>query len=408
MALKRIHLTEQQFRTLLSEASWAFHSGKDHDGTPYKSENRYMCYHETGQFGSGTYFSTYNTPYEHRDYMSKYGDDIDPEKENFVEIGDGVYRVNMSLYQNLYRVYSEQQGDVLHTMLGDLNGFFGKISSGGDNTLKNARYDNARLYQRISANARYLRLKCPSYMELTRMAQKHTTEGGKQSFSTVFMEYNGFNGVNVSGIGKFDNSKHGSVIYDLSKVSNDIVEVGPAEKGYIGNVNGGSHTNSVAYNLIGSDSEKAKADSLKGDVPYYDINEKDTLRVVKNLVASGREFDLDAVVRRYGKSRHVMSYLLKMAINGKINQENFLTSDKICDYIVSNNLYQFLDYEVNTYLEVSQPYRYQSFLIKFLEKYYWEADTPQEREAYCNKLISMMHRPLSKREQLYVSEYVED
>lgn len=103
-----------------------------------------------------------------------------------------------------------------------------------------------------------------------------------------------------------------------------------------------------------------------------------------------------------------MSYLLKMALNGKIDQENFLTSDKICDYIVANNLYQFLDYEVNTYLEVSQPYRYQSFLIKFLEKYYWEADTPKERKEYCNKLLSMMHRPLSKREQRYVSEYVED
>jgi hypothetical protein len=37
------------------------------------------------------------------------------------------------------------------------------------------------------------------------------------------MEYNGYNGVNVSGIEAYDNTTHGSVIYDLSKVDS-IVE----------------------------------------------------------------------------------------------------------------------------------------------------------------------------------------
>ena len=45
------------------------------------------------------------------------------------------------------------------------------------------------------------------------------------SFSTKIMEMNGFNGVNVSGIPEFDNTLHGSVIYDVNKVSKDIVPV---------------------------------------------------------------------------------------------------------------------------------------------------------------------------------------
>jgi hypothetical protein len=38
------------------------------------------------------------------------------------------------------------------------------------------------------------------------------------SFSTRIMEYNGYNGVNVSNVKGYDNTLHGSVIYDMSKI----------------------------------------------------------------------------------------------------------------------------------------------------------------------------------------------
>ena len=41
------------------------------------------------------------------------------------------------------------------------------------------------------------------------------------------MEWNGFNGVNVSGVEYYDNTKHGSVIYDLSKTDTEMEEISP-------------------------------------------------------------------------------------------------------------------------------------------------------------------------------------
>ena len=41
----------------------------------------------------------------------------------------------------------------------------------------------------------------------------------KSSFSTRIMEYNDYNGVNVSNVPGYDNTTHGSVIYDMSKLS---------------------------------------------------------------------------------------------------------------------------------------------------------------------------------------------
>ena len=44
------------------------------------------------------------------------------------KISDGVYRVDFDLYKNLFRVFSEEQGDILHTMCSNLNGFYHKVS----------------------------------------------------------------------------------------------------------------------------------------------------------------------------------------------------------------------------------------------------------------------------------------
>ena len=273
---KKVYISDKQCG-MISESEWNFHFGKNHNGKPYGSDSRFsMAGRETGHFGSGTYFSTYRGTYDNR------GDEIDRRNDernmnpNFIAIDGGLYRVDFDLYKNLYRVWSKKQGDVLYTMLSDLNHMFYRIISGNS-------YDNSDLYQRIMANADGLGLRCPSYYELTRMAQRHE---GVQSFSTLFMEYNGYNGVNVSGIDYYDNTKHGSVIYDLSKVNDDMEEVTPKElySGY----KDSSYDNTVVQGYGGN----PRIEALKGEyIDWYnklnDMSLSSALRLLKNYTSSG-------------------------------------------------------------------------------------------------------------------------
>jgi len=51
-------------------------------------------------------------------------------------------------------------------------------------------------------------------------------EFDRRSMSTRIMEYNGYNGVNTSGVPALDNTTYGSVIYDMQKINTDFVPVG--------------------------------------------------------------------------------------------------------------------------------------------------------------------------------------
>ena len=168
-----------------------------------------------------------------------------------------------------------------------------------------ANYNNAINYQIISRNAEALNLKCPSYYKLTRMAQEHGKDKDAiQSFSTLFMELNGYNGVNVSGIEYYDNTLHGSVIYDLSKVNTDMEEVSP--KSLLLGLET-IHMITIASKGYGDEI----ADSLNGEyINWYDeINKmpvSHAMRVLKNYTDSGhllnaftvRKFDED-LQKRY-------------------------------------------------------------------------------------------------------------
>jgi hypothetical protein len=84
-------------------------------------------------------------------------------------------------------------------------------------------------YPRINHNLQLLGLKLPPYKEYIAMIKKAADDIAnswgdeenrnfdRRSLSTRIMEYNGYNGVNVSGVPELDNTTYGSVIYDLSK-----------------------------------------------------------------------------------------------------------------------------------------------------------------------------------------------
>lgn len=214
MKLKQLkHIIREEISKVLNEASYNYHVSKfENDGSfqkPYGGgcDTKYsMSGRGTGHFGSGTYFATFK---EHD--FDKLGEK--DENSPFIQIDDRVYRVDFDFYRNLYRVYDERQGNVLHSMLKYVNSFYYVKSD----------YRSV-LYQKIERSAEYLGLDCPSYRQLISMAEELENDGSRpESFSTVFMEYNGYNGVNVSGVPSFDNTTFGSVIYDLNKTSLESV-----------------------------------------------------------------------------------------------------------------------------------------------------------------------------------------
>ena len=404
---RKVYITPKQYG-VLKESEWNFHFGKEHNGKPYISDNKYqMAGRETGHFGSGTYFSTYKGEFDNRSsVVDKYGDGYGVSNPNFIEVADHIYRVDFDLYKNLYRVRSKRQGDVLYTMLADLNHMFNRITVNGNFYPNRARYDNSDLYQRIKANADGLGLRCPSYYELTRMAQRHE---GVQSFSTLFMEYNGYNGVNVSGVDYYDNTKHGSVIYDLSKVNDDMEEVTPKElySGY----KDSSYDNTVVQGYGGN----PRIEALKGEyIDWYnklnDMSLSSALRLLKNYTSSGEILGYfivsklnEELIKRYLRILFVKKPRGRWSnpiddeiVNGKHDKYWAELIDKC-------GAYYWVNYVPDN--------KYHSMLINLLSAFSWNipwsVNADEERrmkEEYLNKLMSYMQRELTDYEKEYIKE----
>ena len=405
---RKVYITPKQYG-VLKESEWNFHFGKNHNGEPYLSDNkRQMGGRETGHFGSGTYFSTYKGEFDNRSsVVDKYGDGYGVSNPNFIEIADNVYRVDFDLYKNLYRVRSKKQGDILYTMMRNLNNMYNKIAWLGYFNPKSANYDNAENYQIIKRNAKALGLRCPSYFELTRMAQRHE---GIQSFSTVFMEWNGYNGVNVSGVDYYDNTKHGSVIYDLSKVNTDMEEVKP------NNLYTGFKDSSYDDTIVSNGYSDEIFDSLRGD--YFGWYNKlngmplnNALRILKNYTDGGNVLHC-YVVKKLNPDL-IKRYLRMVFVknpNSRWNDpvfEEFINGDDASNYtklIDEYGAYYWVNY-------VPRTKTYNSVLTNLLSNFTWNipwsVNADEERrmkEEYYNKLMSYMQRDLTEYEKQYIRE----
>ncbi len=404
---RKVYIDSNQYG-MLRESEWNFHFGQNHDMRPYVSDPKAsMSNRETGHFGSGTYFSTYKkNAYTSGADVSGYGDTFDVKNPNFIQVGDGIYRVDFDLYKNLYRVRSKVQGDVLYTMCKNLNRFYGKITNGTSHFVpKFARYDNSELYQYIRRNANALGLRCPSYYELTRMAQNHE---GVQSFSTLFMEWNGFNGVNVSGIDYYDNTKHGSVIYDLSKVSDEIHEVDVKIPYLFGSP---SYDNTIAYSEM--DDNDVEISALRGEYLYwqdkinnYPLNK--ALRILKNYTKSDRclsPFKMKEMDDNLLK--HYLGILFRSSEGSNIYYE--IMGDRLKYYaqlIERVGAYYWVNYPSNSYSSILEEllYDYEMHLS-------WDLTHDEEmvlKKEYLDKLLSYMERDLSEDERSYIKSYLEE
>ena len=154
---RKVYINPKQY-SVLKESEWNLHyggydngyGGGGHNMKPHMSDNKHvMVGRDTGHFGSGTYFSTYSFS----DTQSQpLRDSMNNQDPNFIQIGDNVYRVDLDLYKNLYRVRSKKQGDILYTMMKNLNMMYNKICHymGNFEDGSHANYNNAINYQIIS------------------------------------------------------------------------------------------------------------------------------------------------------------------------------------------------------------------------------------------------------------------
>ena len=400
---RKVYINPKQY-SIIKESEWNFHFGKNHNLKPHYSDNkRQMGGRETGHFGSGTYFSTYRDVKD----IDEYGVLNRNQNPNFIEVHDHVYRVDFDLYKNLYRVRSKKQGDILYTMMRNLNNMYNKIAYQGYYNPKNANYDNAENYQIIKRNAEALGLKCPSYFDLTRMAQRHE---GMQSFSTVFMEWNGYNGVNVSGVDYYDNTKHGSVIYDLSKTDTEMEEVQPNSL-FTGYKNT-PYDDTVAMSGYGDE----VVDSLRGEyIGWYNkLNEMPlvkAMRVLKNYTDSGKVLDFYVVKNL---NPELIKRYLRLIF---VKNPNGYWDDPVLDKFVrgdeSKHFAKLID-EYGAYYWINYVPRgktYGSVLINLLNNFAWnigwdvdEAEERKKKEEYLDKLMSYMQRDLTESEKEYIKE----
>jgi glycerol-3-phosphate cytidylyltransferase-like family protein len=323
----KLLISESQLRNIL-ETEYNFHKGGDFKDItniePYGSDTIFrMDGRGTGHFGSGVYFSTYNIErWEKDSSLDEYRkDDGRPE---FIKIKNGVYRVDFDLYKNLFRVRNAIHGDYLFKTLKLANGIF----------YSNINYSNGVLNLSPTLSTRYLILKnnldklglrIPKYRDFIRMMEtaSHNLKDRKdwRSFSTRIMEYNGFNGVNVSGIHLFDNTMHGSVIYDMSKVSNDIVKVND-------NID---FMTDIKDDVVGNWTDK-KIQMLRGEMPYESLNDEDKNYLIKRFPKFIKSYYLDKYFNE--KERKMYYRFLKMKLRNRVIREK--PNDDVIDDIISN------------------------------------------------------------------------
>lgn len=386
----------------ISETDYNYHvtsTNIEGYGKPYASDNRYRMRggRDTGHFGSGTYFSSYNTHSDSRSYEREYGASYKNKNPEFIKIKDGLYRVDMDFYKNLYKVESEKEGDILFYTLRTLNAMFNRLEY---NVTSNAVY-----YQKIKHNCNALGLECPDYRKLTEIMLEYSKSDKIQSFSTYFMEMNGYNGVNVSGISKYDNTLYGSVIYDLSKTEG-IRKVKP-ETGY--SMKSWDYASERSSDAIAkTDYEDVSPDFLNGKPSYRvlrkfpEMDKASRMRYIKNIVLNGNMFDDTDLIQLDNESiKFYLKYLLVNIDKYDIDSVFLGFGRRYLDAILDNGIYQYANLYTNSRsMFITLLHRADSRLIY--------ADNEEEkRKEILQSLFSAMKRPLNDEEKKYAEKFLE-
>jgi hypothetical protein len=234
-------------------------------------------------------------------------------------------------------------------------------------------------------------------------------EDNIRSLSTIFMELNGYNGVNVSGIEYYDNRKHGSVIYDLSKVDSEFEEVSPKNL-FVGFGNY-YYDNAVVHNGYSDNI----IDSLNGEsFPWYnELNGmplSGAMRLLKNYTDSGNI--LDVYIIKGLKPDLIKRYLRILFVKRPDNRFYNPIEDKMINGSESRYYTRLID-EYGAYYWVNYESRHdrRSILINLLNEFSrnldWDLSIEEEnvkKKDYLDMLMGYMERDLTKYEKEYIEE----
>jgi len=273
----------------------------------------------------------------------------------------------------------------------------------------------SQYYQIISRNAKALKLKCPGFRELWNMIKSHISSDSIQSFSTIFMEYNGYNGVNVSGVEGFDNTTHGSVIYDLSKTE------GVVETPY--NINIGSAVGSFYDNTMVPDGwewDDLGLQTIRGKKPSFfaekltELPLNQAMRLLKNYTLSGHVLD-SFEMYYYIKNTQLLKLYLSFVYNKADDRNWRIGGGKIFDeWFKSKGIKYFAEvvkragayYWINF---IPEGYKYSPLLMELLYQFdmdleYGDEQADDKKERYLSMLVSKMNRKLTDYELSEIQE----
>lgn len=189
-------------------------SKKYYSDSIVQMENRH-----TGHFGSGTYFSTFKSEDPGVYDKIQQTEEIPSQDNPIIKISEGIYMIDLDNY-HLYKPQNRNHAELLFNTLKKINGL---ASIHDIDRINLSDPATKKLIVEIGYNLKMLDLKAPSLKEFVNIfdsiKEKYRigTLEHYGSLSTRFMEYNGYNGVNVNNIPGYDNTLHGSVIYDLEK-----------------------------------------------------------------------------------------------------------------------------------------------------------------------------------------------
>lgn len=367
----------------INEMEYNYHVGniKDiNDIKPYYSDNKnIMRGRDTGHFGSGMYFSTYDGKYDNAKNIDS----------NLIQIDDNVYRVDFDIYRNLYRVDNERQGDMLYNTLSNLNHLYYKVCDSDYNCRKN--------YLIINRNCQALGLKCPSYRDLIKMALTSCEDkDDNRSFSTLFMEYNGYNGVNVSGVRKYDNTLHGSVIYDLSKIDKSSIKKVNTDYSKIpyldSSVATSNELDDVEYDVLRNKGD-IRLSQLKG-LPYNKALSilKSSSYIVSDLKYINYDFD-DKFIKRY------LRLIYNKCKRNEIKNESILYNNGIIELIYNYKAYYFVNL-----LPMYQNNIHYDMLLCIVNQALWE----ESPENTLKEIIGTLNREITSFERETLSKWLSE
>ena len=387
----------------LTEANYNYHNGHGvlNNPIPYGSDNIIMMQgRDTGHFGSGLYFSTYNCD-DRRNYDAEYGEsgrnsDIRRTLINVNSNDDkGIYRVDFDLYQNLYKVNSSEQAKYLFHCLRSLNNlFYGIYHYNNGNTKK-----LSDAYLKIKYSMNNIGLKLPEYREFIRLFNKAgddytmvrnreiDREKMPESYATLatrIMEYNGFNGVNVSGIYGYDNTKHGSVIYDLNKLSTEPKKI---------NINTACRLD-LKNDVVGA-WDDLKTRILRGESIQTKFNEINSLPEDQQFKLLRRNYTyIGNFIDDFNKYARDIYF---KTLPNKIKNNLMVGLPELYDIkaIINNNIKILFDPTIKI--------NDKTILNYVFDKFMWGLSDDD-----INKIINNLNRPLTQEEKLSYDKYYEE